>query len=1512
MSEAVLQATIRAFDEFSALFQKFQQELQKTEQAEKQVETSTVSVNQAMGELVKAKNRAREATESFNRILAEMARGEKQGIDITKQFDAAFTEFVAAEKAVEQETNRLNQVFAQNGVAGKQAQTALKQVDQALDGVDNQAKQAHRSTSDFLQTIGQLGALYSFKRGLEEVLITGREFERTITQAQVIVGDFSDTLEESAMSMKDSIFLPRQVAEAYRELGAAGLETNEVLMSSPDIMNFATAAMIDMTSSAEATIAAVKGFNLSFEQSEDVVDAFSVAMDKTTLAGEDFVRALASVGPVAGGLAKQSLEDTLSLVAALKDMGASAEDSSTSVRSMLLQLINPTREAQETLEALSISLYDSAGNMKSLPDIIAQFEVALAGYNERSRQLIMTTVAGSDGIRALAAGLSMGSDRLKELSRAMAEGQGRAAEYASIMGDTFDGSVRKAAASWERLKIAMFESASPKIMDLLNGITALVDGFNSLDESTQKVIESLVGNGGFIVALGLATAMLRTFLITLGLAAGPAGIAALVTTGLIALTGVIIGITGAQQSAKQAQDEANKSLAEYQKLIAGTATTEEIKNLDTRIEKLKELTQRYDELKKKMSEPTTKMVEPTGEVEIVAFGRGGGVARTVADGMREVNAELEKLGLTYEKAQEVIAAYSREQEKATLLDYQSAVATANSTIQKALDAKATSSLMNEYLRLTANVKSDTDVAKLSIQTKARLSTVVDQLSGSYGYLVSAIDGHGKAMLLDREGVQRQIDITSGLAQAEMAEARTSMETQRQKTQVVIEETKTRLKVLLEEQNSLFKGQLNYGDAFVTVHRMEDIQAIPGLQEQLNQAQQAALAYEKAISALNNMKPVNLGGISGAGTKTWTPPETDKKSSSENKGLEEAKGKIEYITSILSPFKDATEAAANAVSILGAKEQYLFQVMESGQGTLLKAAELNKIRIDQVGQLGAQQQALHKENNEYEYQLQKLRELEQAYKAANNPEAAKEVRSEIDNITRSIAQNSQAWWQLEQTQFQINQKIAQEQEKKYNDAYQQAMDLMRHEINMASMSADQQIAYLEKVRERHEWTEQQKWQLEEQLYNLRRQQLSKYLEKLDEAYQDQVDDINKKVEKKIEKLQDQIDSLDEEDTSSDREETERQHNQKIADLQEEYNYHDLRTGKEHEEKKNEILEQIAEENHQWELQQQKWEREDQKKHLQEQIDQTREWGEEEKEELQEHYDEAQKIAEESILDTIAALAATNPEWQKTGEDLIDALIEGLETGDYSGIRRDLERIKEEFEETFPGVDPDVPDNEDEDEDEDEGSSGGGKKKLIATITPDKYEIINNQAAMAARALGDILNKKVEWKNGQVVIGGEEVDTLKNVNGTAYVSIREAAEALGYTVDWNKSDGVKIYKAALGGIFTQPSLAMIREAGEDEAVLPLKMLQPMIDEAMQKAMAVDLYEAIRREVLPKLIISGFGTGGAGAGGVIYQNNYNAPLYGTDKTYINDETDARLVAREIYGLQQSALRVRGAKGK
>jgi TP901 family phage tail tape measure protein len=272
-----------------------------------------------------------------------------------------------------------------------------------------------------------------------------------------------------------------------------------------------------------------------------------------------------------------------------------------------------------------------------------------------------------------------------------------------------------------------------------------------------------------------------------------------------------------------------------------------------------------------------------------------------------------------------------------------------------------------------------------------------------------------------------------------------------------------------------------------------------------------------------------------------------------------------------------------------------------------------------------------------------------------------IQEEIYSLKQQEGKSYQQWTdeqkRLAEEREREIEKQSSEYRQFYDTAFNDAMGYYRHVNSLARSSRDEQIQYLKDLSRAHEWEKSKMWTLEEELFRLYQGELKDQQKEFENAYNARIKAIERERDLKIQSIQDQIDALDEEKQSDGRTEAERQHNQKMADLLKQKQYHELRTGAEHAKAIVDIERQMNEESRDWERQIDDWRREDRKEVLQKQIEDIKKKADEEKEIWKQKYEEI-KANWDNWADNFAEAAINDPRWLNIGKTIGGQLASGF--------------------------------------------------------------------------------------------------------------------------------------------------------------------------------------------------------------------------------------------------------------
>lgn len=283
-----------------------------------------------------------------------------------------------------------------------------------------------------------------------------------------------DLLSDAALKAGASTsFSASEAATAQAELARAGLSTTDILEGAlGGALDLAAAGQLDLADAAVTTAQALNTFNLEGDQATRVADVLAAGANKSAADVGSLSLALSQGGLVAKqtGL---SLEETVGVLSLFADNALVGSDAGTSLKTALQRLVPQSAEAKQAMDDLGLSFFDAAGNFVGIEETAQRLQTALSGLSTEQRQAALTTMFGSDAIRAIGLLYEAGAAGVRDYTAAV-DDQGAAQRTAAKMLDNLAGDIEELSGAWETFLIGLGQEADSGLRDLVQGATGVV------------------------------------------------------------------------------------------------------------------------------------------------------------------------------------------------------------------------------------------------------------------------------------------------------------------------------------------------------------------------------------------------------------------------------------------------------------------------------------------------------------------------------------------------------------------------------------------------------------------------------------------------------------------------------------------------------------------------------------------------------------------------------------------------------------------------------------------------------------------------------------------------------------------------------------------------------------------------------------------------------------------------------------------------------------------------------
>lgn len=362
---------------------------------------------------------------------------------------------------------------------------------QAARAVGDWLKDSVGVAGDFEQTLNVLGATSG---------ATAADLDQVAKKAKELGADMS----LPATSAQDA-------AEVMLELSKAGFSVQESMDAAKGALQLSAAAQVDAATAASITAGAINAFGLEASDAVRIADLLAAGANASSASMTDLSAGLQQAG-FAFNAAGLPVEDLVTSLAALTNVGLTGSDAGTALKNALMRLMNPTDKAAGLMQTLGFNAFDAQGKMKPFPTIIADLNKALAGMTDEQRNSALGTIFLSDGMKAMIPLLDLGTDGFFKLKDAVTE-QGAAATVANAQMQGWNGGIQAAGSQMETLQLIVGTFIKDALTPLLfwvaetaGKVTTFADAmFSSGDPLAfliAKVNEILPGFSGMVDAIG--------------------------------------------------------------------------------------------------------------------------------------------------------------------------------------------------------------------------------------------------------------------------------------------------------------------------------------------------------------------------------------------------------------------------------------------------------------------------------------------------------------------------------------------------------------------------------------------------------------------------------------------------------------------------------------------------------------------------------------------------------------------------------------------------------------------------------------------------------------------------------------------------------------------------------------------------------------------------------------------------------------------------------------------------
>lgn len=367
-------------------------------------------------------------------------------------------------------------------------------------GIKSIGKQANSMTKKAVSGVNTLyKATAGVMAGITGMAIkTGAEFEASMNRVGALADATDDELEKLTATArqlgKDTVFSATEASEAMQNLAMSGFEVNEITATMPGLLDIAAAGQVDLATATDITASTLRGFQRDAEETGRVADVLAKGFTSSNTSLETLGESMKYVAPVASSL-EFSIEETTAAIGKLGDAGIQGTQSGTALRAIMLRLVDPPKQAAETMAELGIETRNAQGEMKTFPELIGELEKATEGMTEAEKAATLSKIAGTNASSALMALVNEGADSLKNYTKELENAGGTAEKVAEQQIQGLVGELKLLKSALEEISLKIYDSLDMPLGQFINNLKGYVKEIDNAITTIQNLKDAMGQSG---------------------------------------------------------------------------------------------------------------------------------------------------------------------------------------------------------------------------------------------------------------------------------------------------------------------------------------------------------------------------------------------------------------------------------------------------------------------------------------------------------------------------------------------------------------------------------------------------------------------------------------------------------------------------------------------------------------------------------------------------------------------------------------------------------------------------------------------------------------------------------------------------------------------------------------------------------------------------------------------------------------------------------------------------------
>lgn len=418
------------------------------------------------------------------------------------------------------------------------------------DGLDNLGESAEEAGSSMGEAEGKANSLADSLKKLfavismaavlsqvgkyaSDAIDIGKDYTAMMSEVQALSGATGSDLALLEKTAREygatTVFSATEAAEALKYMSLAGWDAQQSSSALGGVLNLAAAGGMELGQASDMVTDYLSAFGMQAQDSAYFADMLAYAQANSNTSAEQLGEAYRNSAANLNA-AGQDVETVTSMLEAMANQGYKGSEAGTALTAVMRDITNNMEDGAIKIGDTSVAVSDAQGNFRDLTDILLDVEKATDGMGEAERAAALGATFTADSTKGLNLMLNEGIENIAGYEEALRSSTGAASDMADTMNDNLTGDMANMNSAFEEMQLQTFEAMEAPLREGVQYLTSTIipiltewvpsafesfaNGANKLGNALKPLFETILKNpqaiSGTLTSLGTGFLAMKT------------------------------------------------------------------------------------------------------------------------------------------------------------------------------------------------------------------------------------------------------------------------------------------------------------------------------------------------------------------------------------------------------------------------------------------------------------------------------------------------------------------------------------------------------------------------------------------------------------------------------------------------------------------------------------------------------------------------------------------------------------------------------------------------------------------------------------------------------------------------------------------------------------------------------------------------------------------------------------------------------------------------------------------